>query len=387
MVVLEDITYDALIYTLLALILMVCLSKRETLINMFWNMIQPPQSLDEYQRYERELRSAAAGYAQYSMLANYDLYRMRYKYGTMSRFHKNIGGALGYPKKLDTLAETIEANALITTQISAMFGKLSDKFSPTSKPSPQALERIRDVLKQFVREWSSEGASERQQTFPYIFAILEKIPIEARITTTVVVPGSGLGRLAWEIAQMGFPTLSNENSSYMNLAFRFLTSRTQTLQTNQHVIHPFSYWFSHQRSNSSLFREVRFPDVLPTLSPSSFLQHAETDFLNLEGEYDYVITHFFIDTSNNIISTIQKIHSLLKPGGTWINVGPLLWMTGAQSTMEMSLDEILQLSEMMGFTVHESSRQTIDSEYTRNELAMIRWIYEAEFWVATKGQD
>lgn len=172
----------------------------------------------------------------------------------------------------------------------------------------------------------------------------------------------------------------------MNLAFQFLTSRTKTSQINQHVVHPFAYWFSHQRENASLFLETRFPDVLPSIAPSSLLQHAETDFLNLEGEHDYVITHYFIDTSSNIIATIQKIHSLLKPGGTWINLGPLLWMSGAQATMELSLDEIIRLSEMVGFTVDQSSRRTIESEYTRNESAMVRWIYKAEFWIATKGQ-
>lgn len=170
----------------------------------------------------------------------------------------------------------------------------------------------------------------------------------------------------------------------MNLAFRFLVSKTKTFQVNQHVVHPFAHWFSHQRSNSTLFREVRFPDILPRLAPSSLLQHVEADFLKLEGEHDFVVTHYFIDTASNIVSTIQKIYSLLKPGGTWINLGPLLWMSGAQSTMELSLDEIIRLSEMIGFSVHQSSRRTIESEYTRNELAMVRWIYQAEFWIATK---
>lgn len=409
MVNFHDINYDSFVYTFLCFLLLLCFKKRNAVVDTFWNIIYPPQSLDEYQKYEQGLRAAAAGYAQYSMLANYDLYRMRYKYGTMSRVHKSIGGTVGYPQKLDTLAETIEVNAKVTTQIAAILGKLSEKFAPTSKPHPQALERIRDVLKQFVREWSSEGALERQQTFPHILSILKEVPVEARITTTVVVPGSGLGRLAWEIAQMGeffnltlkqesdnpyhvclfipgFPTLSNENCPYMNLAFQFLTSRTKTPQINQHVVHPFAYWFSHQRTNASLFLEARFPDVLPSTAPSSFLQHAEADFLNLEGEHDYVITHYFIDTSSNIIATIQKIHSLLKPGGTWINLGPLLWMSGAQATMELSLDEIIRLSEMVGFNVGQSSRQTVESEYTRNELSMVRWIYKAEFWIATKGQ-
>jgi hypothetical protein len=173
----------------------------------------------------------------------------------------------------------------------------------------------------------------------------------------------------------------------MNLAFRFLLSRSATPRIHQHAIHPFAHWFSHQRANSSLFRTVSFPDVLPSLFPDSALHHEESNFLNLapvKDGYDYIVTHYFIDTSHNIIATVQKVHSLLKNGGTWINLGPLLYMSGAQATMELSLEEVLELSRLVGFEIQEDSRRTVPSEYTRDNTAMMRWIYKAEFWIAVK---
>lgn len=173
----------------------------------------------------------------------------------------------------------------------------------------------------------------------------------------------------------------------MNLAFRFLLSKSSTSRVHQHTIHPFSHWFSYQRTNDSLFRSITFPDTLPVLFPMSQLRHDESDFLDLlpvKDGYDYIVTHYFIDTTHNIIATVQKVYSLLKRGGTWINLGPLLWMSEAQTTMELSLEEVLKLSSIIGFEVQERSRQTISSEYTRDEAAMIRWIYEAEFWIAVK---
>jgi hypothetical protein len=124
--------------------------------------------------------------------------------------------------------------------------------------------------------------------------------------------------------------------------------------------------------------------------------------------YDYVVTLFFIDTSLNIFSTIEHIYTLLRPGGVWINLGPLLWSGSAQAAVELSLEEVLTLVEEVGFTVvrprHEEcqdgneqatplsdtrvgegcERRTVECEYTSDKRAMMKWIYQAEFWVALK---
>ena len=190
---------------------------------------------------------------------------------------------------------------------------------------------------------------------------------------------------------------ANELSSFMNLAFRFLLSEKVTQRLNQHVLRPYASWFSHQRTVDALFREVCFPDALPRLSGD--LELAECDFLSLQAPaalradippgYDFVVTLFFIDTSLNIIETLEHIHRLLKPGGTWINLGPLLWTGGGQASLELSLEEVLRLASIVGFEIAAETtgprrRRTVECEYTADRTAMMRWLYQAEFWVATK---
>lgn len=43
------------------------------------------------------------------------------------------------------------------------------------------------------------------------------------------------------------------------------------------------------------------------------------------GQWDAVLTCFFIDTAQNIVTYIETIATLLREGGVWINLGPLLY--------------------------------------------------------------
>lgn len=179
----------------------------------------------------------------------------------------------------------------------------------------------------------------------------------------------------------------------MNLGLRFLIHPSATSTTHQHTIQPFSHRFSNQRSNNHLFRQITFPDVLPRYSTR--FQIAEGDFLKHapahEEKYDFIVTQFFIDTGSNIVATLEQIRDLLKPGGTWINLGPLLWAGGGTVSMELSLEEVLELAREVGLDIigeDESQgkyrRRTVDCEYTADRMGTFRRIYNAEFWVATK---
>jgi len=280
---------------------------------------------------------------------------------------------------------------------------------------------VRETLKHFVRDWSEEGKEEREKIFQPIFDVLKEVGEDQRGSMKVLIPGCGLGRLAWEVSQLGYDTTANELSYYMTLSFRFLLSPSTTMKPDQHTIHPYAHWFSHQRTNDSLFRAVKFPDVVPRLS--SKLRLVEDDFLSLTLPstinpvsdlhhafwldengmstpnaydpllgYSYIITLFFLDTSLNALATIQHIYALLRPGGSWINLGPLLWAGGAQAKVELSLEEVLAYAEDIGFVIEGDGegdvkrRRTVECEYTRDKNAMMRWIYEAEFWVARKSK-
>ena len=65
------------------------------------------------------------------------------------------------------------------------------------------LPRVRESLKHFVRDWSEDGRLERSQIFGPILDALAEVSHAGRKDMKVLVPGSGLGRLAWEISQLG----------------------------------------------------------------------------------------------------------------------------------------------------------------------------------------
>ncbi|EIN06429.1 N2227-domain-containing protein [Punctularia strigosozonata HHB-11173 SS5] len=362
--------------------------------------------------------TAFRSYNSYASLANADISRIRASYSKLGLSDKRIGYTIGYPRKIDRLCLATTTNARIARSIASTAADAYPDITYRSSCATgrEDIGKVREVFKHFVRDWSEDGAPERGVIFQPILDALKAVDVERRVEMHVLVPGSGLGRLAWEISQLGFRTTANELSPYMTMAARFLHSPATTQSIGQHTVHPYAHWWSHQRNRDAVFRGIAFPDVVPRLT--ELLTLKEGDFLRLDvpesrgGEcgYDYIVTLFFIDTSLNAIATIRQIYSLLKPGGTWINLGPLLWTGGAQASVELSLEEVYDVAKEMGFVITgldsnycgfsgaESSindhhgpsmdilrPRTIDCEYTADSRAMMRWIYKAEFWVATKS--
>ncbi|PFH52210.1 hypothetical protein AMATHDRAFT_46563 [Amanita thiersii Skay4041] len=351
------------------------------------------------------LNRAYQSYSLYAKMSEDELLVIRSSYASLGRAHKRLGYNIGYPTKLDRLRSVTTMNKVVTDEI-AKLAKVEYDLDGTVEfgavsPAAGDLARVRESLKHFVRDWSMEGTPERAKIFKPIFEALNTVEPDERSQMSVLVPGCGLARLAWEISELGFNTTANELSHFMMLAFRFLASPETTTTPEQHKIFPYAYWFSHQRSNNFLFRSVKFPDVVPRLSERFKL--VENDFLKLaslpavkssssDGNaaschvgYDYVVTLFFIDTSLNVFATVEQIFALLKPGGAWINLGPLLWTGGGKTKVELSLEEVIAVAEATGFIDDPSiERQTVECEYTSDPLAMMRWIYRAEFWVMRK---
>ena len=191
----------------------------------------------------------------------------------------------------------------------------------------------------------------------------------------------------------------------MNLAYRYLTSASSTTRFSN-TIHPFIDWWSHQPSTSELQRQISFPDI--PINPLS-VRLVEGDFNTAfqrnedENSFDAIVTLFFIDTARNLVSYLENIHRLLKNpaktstddnAGLWLNVGPLLY--GSAPYIQLSLDEIIRLSEAIGFEFLETDprwgdltlpgRQVRGKEapYGFNSKALSKNAYWAQFWASRK---
>ncbi|KAI0772899.1 N2227-domain-containing protein [Trametes elegans] len=269
------------------------------------------------------------------------------------------------------------------------------------KPTEHDMDKLRSTLKQLVRDWSEEGREERNQCYEPIKEALVQhfpdIPEEERRNFRVLVPGAGLGRLAWDVANLGFACQGNEFSHYMLLASFFMLNRTDEI--GKHTIYPYIHSFSNLVNKEGILRPIKIPDVQPSsLPPGSDFSLVAGDFEEIYGaedgadgesqvgQWDAVLTCFFIDTSKNIVNYLRIIHRILAPGGVWINLGPLLWHWENNATndpsIELTLEEVKTLAQKVGFEI--SNERTIDTTYTNNAQSMLGYVYHAAFWTAKK---
>ncbi|ETW77530.1 hypothetical protein HETIRDRAFT_327542, partial [Heterobasidion irregulare TC 32-1] len=278
-------------------------------------------------------------------------------------------------------------------------GKLSSH--KRYRPTDFDMDKVRSTLKQFVRDWSQEGREEREASYtPLKDALVEHfsdIPVEERRNLHVLVPGAGLGRLAFDVAKLGFACQGNEFSHYMLLSSYFILNCTDTI--NQYTLYPYVHSFSNLPDRAAILREVKIPDVLPGgLAPGSNFSLVAGDFEEIygsdsddengpySGPWDAILTCFFIDTAKNIVNYLRIIHKILAPGGVWINLGPLLWHFENNSSndpsIELDLEEVKELARTIGFEI--KNERTISTTYVNNQDSLLGYVYHAAFWIATK---
>ncbi len=141
------------------------------------------------------------------------------------------------------------------------------------------------------------------------------------------MPGSGLGRLMWEICKCGFSCEGNEFSYHMLMGCSFALNHFS--RTNEFAIQPWACSVSNHVSLADRLLTVPIPDEIPSLP------NADVRMSMVAGEFcevyngmvsmfDVVCTSFFVDTAPNALDYIATIHSTLKDGGMWINNGPLM---------------------------------------------------------------
>ena len=277
---------------------------------------------------------------------------------------------------------------------------MSGDVPPPLRPTALDMDKVTSTLRQFVRDWSDEGAAERDATYRPICELLRNWcpDVRHRGRVRVLVPGAGLSRLSFDLALMGFACHGNEFSYHMLIAGHFVLNHVST--ACQFAISPFVDSSSNLFCREDQYRQVGVPDratyemidrccqhegddddgdddndgekdgdegppshrdapppppgysatVGTVIPPPPLAAAAEWsrrrdarkpcfgefamnagDFIEVysraaeRGAWDIVITCFFIDTSHNVLDYADVIQGALKPGGRWINLGPLLY--------------------------------------------------------------
>jgi len=260
-----------------------------------------------------------------------------------------------------------------------------DRLQPTASD----MSKLKSTIRQFVRDWSAEGAKERELCYgPLVEVLTKTYPPEIRRNIRVLSPGSGLGRLPWEVAKLGFSSQGNEFSFFMLIPSNILLNCIS--EPHSHKIYPYIHSSSNIMEVQDQLRPVTIPDVSPRdLPPGSDFSMCGGEFVEVYGAqlsaWDCVLTPFFIDTAHNVITYVETIYDTLKPGGIWVNQGPLLYhyedMSGEPS-LELSYEEIRHIILKTGFSMVEEQRRSCP--YTSDGRSMFQVVYECIFFVAVK---
>ena len=258
---------------------------------------------------------------------------------------------------------------------------------PPVVPKEEDASKVRYLLKNMLRDWSEEGAAERQESYGRMLKLLEEhVPRSSR----VLVPGAGLGRLVFECYRRGYEVEGNEWSYYMLFGSSMLLNCEPG---DRWSIHPFALESSNVLCLQDQMRSCSVPDVCPCLVrpetadsgvaaaratsndaamgssdvPFASMAMCGGDFaevyaaVDMKERFDAVLTCFFIDTARNVAEYIDVIWHCLRQGGVWINLGPLQYQWSdsvgvgsvgeeGEMSVELNLSDILEVARRRGFT-------------------------------------
>ncbi|KAL3802663.1 hypothetical protein HJC23_011987 [Cyclotella cryptica] len=265
------------------------------------------------------------------------------------------------------------------------------------------MSKIDSVLKSVARDWSAEGSHERSVVYDRMLMALEKyLPLcrREKMTTDagpprIAVPGSGLGRLAWEIHSKGYSVQGSDFSLPMLLASDFVlngcavpdfnTASGDMEGTSVHRWRQFSIspWIAETKNVTTFenrIRTVTVPDVDPS-SIQNIAGSSETapEFTMLAGEFlslyssflpqkqahhecmDKNHSHqhssgekfhgiacsFFLDTAPSLPDYLITIYHMLVDGGLLLHFGPLMYhWSGHGALLPRDLDNGNENCEM-----------------------------------------
>lgn len=299
-------------------------------------------------------------------------------------------------------------------------------------------DKARSTLRQLYRDWSAEGASEREACYGPVLRQLEEefssLSDTEKASVNILLPGAGLGRLMVEIVKAGYTVEGNEISYHQLMTSSFILNNLEPDQN--YPLYPFTLSFSNHISRANQLRKVMIPDVHPgtilhesshdkTVHAFERMSMSAADFcvsykeLQNKEKYDVVATVFFIDTAPNLIAYIEAVWCCLQSGGIWINHGPLTWHfennppsksdgevkqgssspAGLKSTsrpgatdlgigepgsFELSEDEVLALVRHFGFVIEKREWGETRTGYIQDQQSMLLNEYRPSFWVARK---
>lgn len=340
---------------------------------------------------------------------------------------------LRYEEVLQSVEQAVSVNSQIATGIYEAGCLALSEVTNSARTSTwhgiateEDFSNTRACIRGLFRDWSNEGAPERIAAHtPVLNTLRTELSRheEDKASFRVLVPGAGLGRLVHSISDLGTSVESIDISYHTLLTCLYLFGGRARNETQ--TLYPWALGFSNHVSRQDQLRGVQIPDlclsnpIKVACSPLAASREQQIvlksgGFVETYGGQDEaesfsaLVTCYFIDTAPDFLAYINTAWNCLKPGGIWINIGPLLWNITengpgsngysdqdeqeawkasrqyTESVYELAGEEILRVLQAKGFIIEQSSNSVGSSMYVGNRASLMQYHYDQMFWVVRK---
>eukprot|EP00938_MAST-03A_sp_MAST-3A-sp1_P000528 g528.t1 len=245
--------------------------------------------------------------------------------------------------------------------------RVDDVVCFNDRPSGESYDDVGLLLIQVLREWTVLGKSARSRCSQDILSVCESVRRKHSGPLVAIVPGSGLARLAFDIATKGFDVTGIECSRMMATASRNILSMTRS--KDEMSFFPYAIrrgnTIGRCSNNSGIYRKCMFPDIHTESLAKLTSPQYESSLTIFQGAFgtpdsslyiddnstNILATCFFVDCVPDLVGLIKEARRILKPGGTWVNFGPLKYHQIGCASDRLTWDEFVELISLSGFRV------------------------------------
>ncbi|KAG7661899.1 uncharacterized protein J8A68_004594 [[Candida] subhashii] len=354
------------------------------------------QQLSEFQKVE--VLSAVSSLRNYYRASILQLDRRRKLFKLMTWRQQRLCEDVGYLNKLKSIQKSIQTNSEFTNAVADHvidtygisykdFNLIDNNKNNNNSSVSSTNYRVLEALSHYVRDWESleNIGQELIPIYNYVLKHLNNIiPEEEKSTTCLIFPGSGLGRMAYEFAKLGYGAVHAVEFSGLMSTFAQFNFSPQ--KSSSYKIFPYVH------NNSDFYTtklQLRIMNIsLPGEKPDNFhLHHDDFRYFEIPNPEKYsqvvVISIYFLDTAENLMEYLDTIKKLTGPKlnnsikrGYWINAGPLKYGTAAQ--VELNADELTLMRKKTGWLDLDSVYTLKDPSSVGNDTGLVGYVTDTQ---------
>ena len=209
----------------------------------------------------------------------------------------NFSVVLALPdKEIHNASNAAGENKTVMTQVDKMrTGSSSTKYRlPERKKievnatETHSYDSATQIWAHLVRDWTDEGKAIRYIIYDWCYQQMDTFCRNSPFDTTVLVPGSGMGRLAYDLFRRGYNVEANELSSSMAAAASSVLRNQISGNFHPYVLDGMANEVDSERR----FDSVRFPDIPIQAIASLDNQNGLVDESNGSGSLSYTVGDF-----------------------------------------------------------------------------------------------